>query len=693
MSVIRHISQGRRILVFPGVVVSYLCYIAAVSYAAEYVLAVPMVATLLIEPLLFSYIAGRFFIDAVDPARLPEHWRIRWRFFAPFLAIFGALFLASIVGQAIYFRFMYRDAGVSAWVLALYGFLSALVIFWMTAVIFMRGNVLKGLGAALRLMRENPAPAALFFLGYFIFEIFHEFFGFGSLKSSHAIPFFVLHGAYAAFDLYVSRIAVSLAAGSRFLPDANATLDGYIAGERARGQVPDEARQKRRANVCLLLGVLSMIPGVHCFAAVLGWERFRHQQYGRFRSMTGCILGIFFTVLYCSAILGNMLTRERRAGPPAHVSSLELYLNDPATAVPVRQIIRQLRSGRRIDHRALAGELEAMKEDRSQARYFALGLAHGYAYNAQESLAAFKQCLQLPDWSPEALFHIGRIHLFQTHDFFEARNYLARFLKYHPQDTTALRYISLIDNRVAWDKNWIISLLSVIALLTAITCHEYGHSYAAYKCGDPTPRDAGRLSLNPIVHLDLFGSIILPASLILSHSGVIVGWAKPVPVNPDNFRNPGRDTALVSVMGCFTNFSVAMAATVVLALASASVAVFVPDFISLHWLYPAGVISAAGVPFAKFWIYGLIFISLVIMINIAVGLFNLIPIPPLDGSWIIERRLRPVLGSHYGAYQQFSFLLILILLFSDVIDVVIGSVLNAYFVYLQVVLGPALNLT
>ncbi|HQO37610.1 MAG TPA: hypothetical protein PK107_02210, partial [Candidatus Omnitrophota bacterium] len=255
MSVIRRISQGRRILVFPGIVVSYLCYIAAVSYAAEYVLAVPMVATLLIEPLLFSYIAGRFFIDAVDPARLPEHWRIRWRFFAPFLAIFGALFLASIVGQAIYFRFMYRAAGVSAWVLALYGFLSALVIFWMTAVIFMRGNVLKGLGAALRLMRENPAPAALFFLGYFIFEIFHEFFGFGSLKSSHAIPFFVLHGAYAAFDLYVSRIAVSLAAGSRFLPDANATLDGYIAGECARGQVPDEAGVRvRRFDFAVRVG-------------------------------------------------------------------------------------------------------------------------------------------------------------------------------------------------------------------------------------------------------------------------------------------------------------------------------------------------------------------------------------------------------------------------------------------------------
>jgi Zn-dependent protease len=201
------------------------------------------------------------------------------------------------------------------------------------------------------------------------------------------------------------------------------------------------------------------------------------------------------------------------------------------------------------------------------------------------------------------------------------------------------------------------------------------------------------MSLNPIVHLDLFGSIILPAFLILSRSSIIVGWAKPVPINRDNFRDPQRDSTLVSIMGCFTNFSIALAATVALALVSVIVTAAVPDFVSIHWLYPADVVSVAGLPFAKFWIYCVIFLSLMIMINIAIGLFNLIPIPPLDGSWIVERRLTPFLKQRYAAYQQFSFLLILILLFTNVIDIIIGSVLNAYFMCVQLILVPALNLT
>jgi len=291
------------------------------------------------------------------------------------------------------------------------------------------------------------------------------------------------------------------------------------------------------------------------------------------------------------------------------------------------------------------------------------------------------------------LFHIGRINLFDTHDYFEARNIMVKFLNLYPHDKTAQLYISLIDNRVGWDNNWIISILSVIALLTAITAHEFGHSFTAYKCGDTTSKDAGRMSLNPAVHLDLFGSIILPAFLILSRSSIIVGWAKPVPVNTDNFKNPKRDRALVSLMGCLTNFSIALATTVALILVILLLRIAAPDLMTIHWLYPSDFISVAGLPFAKIWIYFVIFLTLTIMINIAIGIFNLIPIPPLDGAWIFERKLLFFLKNKYAVYQQFSFLLILILLFTNVIDNVIGFVLNAYFFFLQVVVLPGLNVT
>jgi Zn-dependent protease len=166
-----------------------------------------------------------------------------------------------------------------------------------------------------------------------------------------------------------------------------------------------------------------------------------------------------------------------------------------------------------------------------------------------------------------------------------------------------------------------------------------------------------------------------------------------VPVNEGNFINPRRDRVLVSVMGCLTNFSIALAATVVFVFISLLLRVAAPDFMTIHWLYPSDFVSVAGLPFAKFWIYLAIFMTLTIMINIAIGVFNLIPIPPLDGSWIIERKLASFLKEKYAVYQQFSFLLILILLFSNVLDTVISFVLNGYFFFLQLVFLPVFNVT
>ncbi len=693
MSPAGYMASGCRILSDPRIIIAYLCYVVGVSYAAEYVLPVQIAATLLVEPLVFSYIASRFFIEVVGPSRLPEHRSMRWRLYGPFMAIFAMLFAGTVAFQAAYFFFFRRDVPVSMPLLAWYGVLSTMVVFWMTGVLFCRGSVWRGLVAAFRLAGKYPAAAAMFFAGYFLFEVFHESFGFGSLRSANPGAFVILHSAYAFFDLYVTRAAVEIAALSGFFADSLAVLDEYVSVRPQAAAIDNHRSQMRRANVCLFLGCISFIPVIHLFAAVLGWKRFRNQEYGRFRSVVGAALGVFFTAIYACALAGNLLFPETKFRAQEHVASLEVFMRDPAVSTRVKQAIRLLQSKKGANPAVVAARLEESAGDQSQARYFALGLAHSRAYQPKEALAAFKKCLELPGWSPEVLFHIGRIHLFQTHDFSEARSNLVRFMGLRPDDRTAALYIALIDNRVSWDRNWAISLMSVIALLIAITCHEFGHSYAAYKCGDRTPKDAGRLSLNPAVHLDLFGSIILPASLILTRSGIVVGWAKPVPVNPENFRDRKRDTALVSAMGCCTNFAIAFAATIVLAFAGACLTVLAPDFVSFHWLFPSGFVSAAGVPFARLWIYGVIFTSLLIMVNIAIGVFNLIPIPPLDGAWVVEQRLRSALKGYYAAYHQFAFLLILVLLYANVIDTVIGFIVNSYFAYLQAVLAPALYLT
>lgn len=154
-------------------------------------------------------------------------------------------------------------------------------------------------------------------------------------------------------------------------------------------------------------------------------------------------------------------------------------------------------------------------------------------------------------------------------------------------------------------------LFSVPPFLFAIILHEVAHGYVAYKLGDPTAKMLGRITLNPIQHIDMFMSIILPGLLILSHSPIIFGGAKPVPVNPGYFKNPKRDMAIVAAAGPAVNF--------ILAFLAFQLSLVLPDIAS-------GSIISLLIP---------VWLIYSIIINIALGLFNLLPIPPLDGGRIM----------------------------------------------------------
>jgi Zn-dependent protease len=148
---------------------------------------------------------------------------------------------------------------------------------------------------------------------------------------------------------------------------------------------------------------------------------------------------------------------------------------------------------------------------------------------------------------------------------------------------------------------------SIIVLLFSIVIHEVSHGWAALKLGDDTAEKMGRLTLNPIPHLDIFGSILLPLILIITHAGVIFGWAKPVPYNPLKLRKPGRDSALLALAGPAANFSLALV---------------------FGLLMRIGARSAFGLPFLSF-------LGIIVQINLILAIFNLLPIPPLDGSKIL----------------------------------------------------------
>lgn len=169
-------------------------------------------------------------------------------------------------------------------------------------------------------------------------------------------------------------------------------------------------------------------------------------------------------------------------------------------------------------------------------------------------------------------------------------------------------------------------LLSLLGLIAAITVHEFSHAFVADKLGDPTPNRQGRLTLNPLSHIDLLGTIVLPIMMALSNIGLIFGWAKPVQFDPFNLKNPRRDAALISVAGPISNFLLAIILLILLRVTEAP--------------------------------YLIIFIQL----NVMLGVFNLLPIHPLDGFKIVGGLLPEDKAREWYQLERYGILFLVLLI-------------------------------
>ena len=193
-------------------------------------------------------------------------------------------------------------------------------------------------------------------------------------------------------------------------------------------------------------------------------------------------------------------------------------------------------------------------------------------------------------------------------------------------------------------------VFQLIAFLFAISVHESSHAWMANLRGDPTARMLGRISLNPIRHIDPIGTLLLPAVALFFHVPVL-GWAKPTPVDPRNFKNPVLDDILTSVVGPISNFTVAICAVILLAL----VKLVSPVGQQIVLGIPQGFISTDS---DSFLVPLCLLLYEVMVINVVLGVFNLIPVPPLDGSHVVRHLLPAGILRVYDTVGTFGLLLL-----------------------------------
>ncbi|MDP1772333.1 MAG: site-2 protease family protein [Methylobacter sp.] len=198
--------------------------------------------------------------------------------------------------------------------------------------------------------------------------------------------------------------------------------------------------------------------------------------------------------------------------------------------------------------------------------------------------------------------------------------------------------LTLLQRIVVW----------ILPVIFAITVHEVAHGWVAKKYGDNTASMLGRLTLNPIKHIDLLGTLIIPGLLLITGTGFIFGWAKPVPVDPRNFKNPRQDMAIVALAGPVSNLLMAVGWALI-----ARLGVMIgaqTEAISLPLIYT----GVAG-----------------ISINLVLALINLLPIPPLDGSRILSGILPSYWAWQYNRLERFGFIILLVLLYTRVLNLIL----------------------
>ena len=528
---------------------------------------------------------------------------------------------------------------------------SALTLFWFAGII-VRRKVFKGLALGIKTLLTNPFALAIGlawggvgFADTFLFDI------------QSATTSLVLNGVRAGV-LALARILaiVYVFAVYEYARDKS----GYeIEEELTSPEAISTATGNGLVKASVGFSFVSFLPIFHLVALVLGILALKRKKQFMLGPAIACCLGGFFTIFYAFLVTGWIIN----VSPPSNVPTYA-FLTEANTELAPQVALLEQGAFQEINQQLTQSTFNS--SERHWTYDSVSALSKYYSYNLEGALEDFHIAAEKEPERSEFYYFYG-VALLDNNQADMAATQFQNALKHEPRLDAAERYLNLINSTYS-PSIFVSSLGFVIILLLLFTFHEYGHAFAAWKLGDDTAKDQGRLTLNPIPHLDPFGSLILPAILLWQQSEIMFGWARPVPVNPENFKDPQKDHMRVSFAGPAMNLIMAMVCFIVLASIMLFVHLFWPDTLSLNFATPFSPVSLVGPPFSRGLLILIVFLKQFFYTSLVLGFFNLLPIPPLDGSWILAGLLPPRFGHIFESIRRFGFVIFILLVMTPVLD-------------------------